>query len=84
MQMHKGFTRCRRVADQSCAVLLQTIAKANGLIKGRVSNPACDLPLREDGKLAVGAAVGAGRWSAHACPVVCGLEPVAQPPCHHL
>ena len=43
--------------------LLQTIAKANGLIKGRVGNPACDLPLREDGKLAVGAAVGAGKRS---------------------
>ena len=41
----------------------QTIAKANGLIKGRVGNPACDLPLREDGKLAVGAAVGAGKLS---------------------
>ena len=53
------------VADSSrvwlrCSCCSQTIAKADGLIKGRVSNPACDLPLRDDGKLAVGAAVGLG------------------------
>ena len=53
----------------------QTIAKADGLIKGRVSNPACDLPLREDGKLAVGAAVGAGKSCTHCIPSMRG--------CHH-
>lgn len=39
---------------------IQTVATAAGLIKGRVANPACDPPLRADGKLAVGTAVGAG------------------------
>ena len=55
-------------------LLLQTIAKANGLIKGRVGNPACDLPLREDGKLAVGSAVGAGEHSViWYLPTICAL-----------
>lgn len=44
---------------------IQTVATAGGLIKGRVGNPACDPPLRPDGKLAVGTAVGAGMRSSY-------------------
>jgi len=39
---------------------LQAIATSDGRVKGRMDNPAADPPLRPDGKLAVGAAVGRG------------------------
>lgn len=39
---------------------MQIIAEANGIVKGKVGNPACDPPLRADGKLNVGAAMGRG------------------------
>ena len=36
------------------------ISDTKGRVKGRVDNPSADPPLRDDGKLAVGVAVGEG------------------------
>lgn len=39
---------------------MQVIAESNGQVKGKVGNVICDLPVRSDGKLDVGRAVGPG------------------------
>eukprot|EP00892_Ulva_mutabilis_P009249 jgi/Ulvmu1/6697/UM030_0028.1 len=39
---------------------VQVIAESSGFVKGKVGNPLCDLPVRDDGKLDVGRAVGPG------------------------
>jgi molecular chaperone Hsp33 len=39
---------------------LQCIAEATGVVKGKVGNPACNPPLRPDGKMDVGGAIGRG------------------------
>lgn len=39
---------------------VQVIAESTGLVKGKVGNSLCDLPVRADGKLDVGRAVGKG------------------------
>ena len=39
---------------------MQVIAESNGQVKGKVGNVICDLPIRADGKLDVGRAVGPG------------------------
>lgn len=40
--------------------MVQVIAESNGLVKGKVGDPSADPPLRPDGKLNVGEAVGRG------------------------
>eukprot|EP00884_Botryococcus_braunii_P007801 jgi/Botrbrau1/17021/Bobra.49_2s0077.1 len=62
MACFKAEGEATQVSFQGSGILkgIQTIADASGLVKGKVGNPNADPPLRPDGKLNVGAAVGRG------------------------
>ena len=53
---------CEQVTFRGDGILggIQAIAGATGVVKGKIGNPEADPPLKQNGKLDVGAAVGAG------------------------
>lgn len=62
MAAFKGEGEATQITFQGTGPLggLMVVAESTGFVKGRVDNPAADPPLRPDGKLDVGAAVGGG------------------------
>lgn len=69
---------CMQVTFKGDGILggIQVIADAHGNVKGKVGNPAADPPLRPDGKLDVGGAVGRGK-----SPFICHLPGSALQQC---
>ncbi len=60
MLKNKGDSLTLQFKGDGPAGTVLAVADYCGNVKGYIANPACDLPLKENGKLDVGGAVGAG------------------------